>query len=390
MFASSAVHILVLAFVWQINIVNAYYDDDVEDKTYAPLAEPETRLALSTSKKEADQLLFGILQGFAGSDFNTSAIEKAREIIKASKSVAEFKDVKIPGSKKRFRLRTVIEKSWINLRSQKGEVANLKNYLHTFRGFYIECLRKGLKTLKKDHMDAPFSERPSVLALRDRDGALFAELIEAGHQVVQCDYLMGVVSNTIQGETFLAKKIHSAAALARGLQEQGRNVSSRDTFEYTFRSIPLQLEEELREAAPVFGKLLDGEGIADTDVSRKALLHTRDQAVGLLLKTLINSKSFDPFCLFKTFPPHDGTIFVPAAREGLSSVFKEVRLSLEKNLKKFTRKVNKKHRRRIYGRTNLKNKLAEALSSPVTTGVPCLSLSLPPSLFINFSHALPP
>ena len=380
MFATSPVHILVLGILLQSCILEARYpEDDEEDKVSAQLSAPEIRLALSTSTTPADLLLFGILQGFAGNDFNLTAIGKARAVIKDSESVAIFKEVKLPGLKKRFRLRTVIEKAWIKLRSEdkEGKVANLKNYLHAFRALYIDCLRKGLKTLKKDHMDAPFSERPSVLALRDRDGVLFAELIEAGHQVVQCDYLMGVVSNTIQGASFLAKKIHSAAALTKGHQEQGRNVSSRDGFEYAFRSIPLELEKGLREAAPVFGKLLDGEAIADTDVNRQSLLLARDQAVGFLLKTLINSKSFDPMCLFKTFPPHDGTIFIPAARECLPSVFREMRLVVEKNLKKFTRKVNKKHRRRIYGRTNLKTKLAEALSSPMTTGVSRLSVPAP-------------
>ena len=366
----------VIAVIWYCYVLEAKTQLPIRahttasDSLFAKLSTPETKLTLSASTVPGDQLLFAVLQGFSGKKFNITAVKKARELIKARESVAGLIELAVPGSVKHVRLSTIVEIAWRTLRSENTQ-NTIRDHLRVFRGLYLDCLRKGMNTSRKDPWGiVPVSRRPTTLALEDGDGVLFAELIRAGHKVVECDYLMGVVSMTVVGTSFLAKRIYSAAVLGRHLQELGRFDMMRDHFESIFPSISLEIEKQLRVTAPVFGKLLDGEAITDTDLTYRGLLLARDEAVGFLFKTLIGSKSFDRHCLLEQFLPHDGTIFHRAAREGLSSVFREVRLALQRarrNSSRKKKKKKKKHRRRDF--LNMKAEVAKALALPVTTGM---------------------
>ena len=323
--------IILLGITWHTHIIDAEIEMPVRPhitppkNPFAILLDPETASILSTSATQEDQVLFAVIQGFAGTRFNVSAVTAGRAVIKARGSVAGLKELSVPGSaeKKTFSLVTVIEIAWRALRSQN--ITNLEHQ-RVFRALYIECLRNGLKTSRKDPWsNVPLAQRPTTLALQGRDGVLFTELVRAGHKVTECNYLIQVISHTVESITYLAKDLHSAAALSRYLREQNSTgtrenttMLMRDHFEFIFLSFPRQLTKQLRAALPALGKVLDGEPIVDRDVTRRGLLRARDLAIGFLLKMLMKSKSFDPRCLLQTFPPKDGTIFHRAAREGLS------------------------------------------------------------------------
>ena len=269
-------HIFGLGILFQSYILDAKTQIPVQPHTspsdvmIAQLSAPETAQALSASTTQAGQLLFGLFQGFAGSRFNVTAVIQARAVIKARASVGELAELTVPGSLKRVRLSTLMESAWRTFRSENNKSTNLESSERLFRALYLDCLRKGLKTSREDPWSvAPMSERPTALALQRRDGVLFAGLIRAGHTVSECDYLMGVVSYTVVRASFLAKKIHSMAALTRSLDAHDRVASIRDQFEFVFTSISLELERTLRLTTPVLGKILDGEPIVDTEITRR-------------------------------------------------------------------------------------------------------------------------